>query len=702
MDIRDLSSPEAQEKTRQAKEQFRLGVPVDERSVRKEILESWQRSRSYGLDFETADKSLISPAALKKRIRERQVLYDIAAPVIDKLYDFTTGSGFLSILCDEEGYVLKTIGDDEIRAAAQKNLLVEGCNRSERRIGTNGIGTPLVTHTPIQVFGEEHFHSPHNNRVCSGAPIFGPGGVPIGVFCLTGRSETVSFHTLGLAVSVANDISQQIRMLQAYNTVDRLQKQAELIVETVPSGILLMNKDLEIIRTNSRGAALLHKPQNEIMGKKLHEILHREPFSPDNLEETIDDQKVCIEEGGRKTNFIFTLNAASKDHYVVTFVKTESLQKKIHRLIGSEAYFTFDDIIGRSSGIQNAIALAKIASGNRSTVLLTGESGTGKELFAQAIHNAGPRRDAPFVVLNCAALPKSLIESELFGYENGAFTGARREGYAGKFELANGGTIFLDEIGDMPLDVQASLLRVLQNREVSRIGSTRATKLDVRIIAATNINLPESIKNNAFRGDLYYRLNVFNIHIPPLRERPADIRALAEYFLHKYAEFSSRPVRGFSEEAFRALEGHSWYGNIRELENIIERAIYVARSEFLTVEEIHLVSNFPSTDHVETVPSPKPAPVSSASPDFMGFSPQGGLDLPSLFEAEDPLAAIEYALTAANGNISRAAEMLCANRRTLYRKLHSYGLDPKQLRRQAKRKKSSGGALPGVPNSLNK
>lgn len=676
MNVRKRPTPEDSTNIQLAKEQFRLGLPVNENYVRKEILDSWKRSRAHGLDFDTADKRLISPAALKERIRERQDLYDIAVPVMEKLHDFTTGSGFLSLLCDEEGYVLKTLGDKEIMSVAEENRLLEGCNRSEQSLGTNAIGTPLATRSPIQVFGEEHFHGPHTNRVCSGAPIFGPEGEPVGVFCLMGESENVSFHTLGLAVSVANDISQQLKMLQAYNVVDRLQKQAEIIIETVPTGILLLNMDLKIIQTNSRAAVLLRRAQETIIGKCLHELLGREPFAPDQIKQAIDDQKISIDDDeGKKMNFIFTLNSSSNDWYVITFVKTESLQKKIHRLIGSEAYFTFDDIIGRSPSMQNAVALAHIAAGNRSTVLLTGESGTGKELFAQSIHNASARRDAPFVVLNCAALPKSLIESELFGYESGAFTGARREGYAGKFELANGGTIFLDEIGDMPLDVQASLLRVLQNREVSRIGSSKATKLDVRVIAATNKNLPEAIKNNAFRDDLYYRLNVFNLHIPPLRERQPDIRLLAEFFLRKYAEFSLRPVKGFREDAFRALEAHAWHGNIRELENIVERAVFVARSEHIGLEEIHLVSNFPELPSKQTAPARErelPAP-----------------DQEDIFLSDDVRTTIERALAAAGGNMARAAALLGASRRTLYRKLQALGLDPKQLRRQAKRQNAA-------------
>ncbi len=663
---------EIRSKIQLARKQFQAGEPIETGAIREEILESWRRSRSYGLEFDKADKRLISGAALKERIRERRELYDIAIPVMETLYDYTAGSGCLCTLCDEEGYMLKAMGDAEIMEIARQNKFMEGCNRSERRLGTNGIGTPLVTHKPIQVFAEEHYYDLHHQWVCSGAPIFDASGRPLGVFCLTGLHENVSFHTLGLAVAAADSITQQLAMKRAYDAIERIQQRMQVIVETVPSGILLCNQNLEVIQCNTLATALLMLPKTQVIGRKLHEVLDKDPLDPANLHEALDDKDITIERDGKTLHFVLTLNAANTNDYVVTFVKTESFHKKIHRIIGSEAYFTFDDIIGRVLVMQNAVSLARIAANNNSTVLLTGESGTGKEMFAQAIHNGGRRRTGPFVALNCAALPKSLIESELFGYESGTFTGARREGSAGKFELASGGTIFLDEIGDMPLDVQASLLRVLQNREVSRLGSSRATKIDVRIIAASNKNLPAAIEENAFRSDLYYRLNVFNIHIPPLRDRVADIRLLADYFLRKYANLASRPVEGFTDDAYRAMEEHSWRGNIRELENVIERAVYVTRSPLIDTESLPLFRTA-----APGVRDARPARANGTA------TPAGDID-PSLaarFRTGAAADAVKRALAATNGNMRRAAGLLGVSRRTLYRKMADLGLDPADLRK---------------------
>jgi transcriptional regulator with PAS, ATPase and Fis domain len=434
----------------------------------------------------------------------------------------------------------------------------------------------------------------------------------------------------------------------------------------VPSGILFLNKDMEIIRINSRAAAMLLLPETRIVGRKLHEVIGVRPLKAATLHKAINDRNITIERDGQSLHFMFSLNAADPEHHVVTFVRTESLHRKIHRIIGSEAYFTFDDIAGSSWGIRDAVALARIAADTDAGVLLTGESGTGKELFAHAIHNAGKRRDGPFIAINCAALPKSLGESELFGYESGAFTGARREGCAGKFELANGGTIFLDEIGDMPFDVQASLLRVLQNREIVRIGSSRALKIDVRIIAATNRDLHAAIENNTFRNDLYYRLSVFNIHIPPLRERVGDIRRLADYFLRKYAGAG----KSFSEEAYRALEAHVWRGNIRELENAVELANHVAPGMVIEPECLRLQ---------QSAPVAAPAVRSAVNPAKAGAADQ---EIAAAFKTGDAPEAIGRALEACGGNMRRAAALLGTSRRTLYRKVAALGLDPGSLRRR--------------------
>ncbi|KEH98473.1 sigma-54 interaction domain-containing protein [Clostridium massiliodielmoense] len=313
------------------------------------------------------------------------------------------------------------------------------------------------------------------------------------------------------------------------------------------------------------------------------------------------------------------------------------------------AIYCFDNIIGKSSKLQKAKELAKKAALTKSNVLLIGESGTGKELFAHAIHKASNRAYGNFVKVNCAAIPGELLESELFGYEKGAFTGAKKEGKMGKFEVANGGTIFLDEIGDMPLHMQAKLLRVLQEKEVEKIGAETSKKIDVRVIAATNKNLSKMVKEGSFREDLYYRLNVVTVNIPSLRERKEDIITLTTFLLGKICIKLGKEVRGISSKAMEKLESYTWYGNIRQLENIIERAVNI-----VDYDEVIDVCHLPQ----EIIGK------------ITEFSVEKLEDVINRTEKE----TILNALRAFNGNKTKAAKALNISRTTLYEKMTKHDI----------------------------
>ncbi len=316
------------------------------------------------------------------------------------------------------------------------------------------------------------------------------------------------------------------------------------------------------------------------------------------------------------------------------------------------ARYTFDSIVGSGHAITAAKEEARRASRTDSTVLLRGETGTGKELFAHAIHAAGPRRSGPFIKLNCAAVPAELLESELFGYEEGAFTGARKGGKPGKFEMAAGGTLFLDEIGDMPLPMQGKLLRVLQEREVERVGGTSPLRVDIRIIAATGKPLEELVGEGAFRADLYYRINVIPVNIPPLRERREDIGEIAEQFLSKISADTGEPRRRLSPDLGRVLQSYPWPGNIRELQNVLERAVAMGRGDMLLPEHL-------------------PPRVLRAVPEAGKEVTPGSL---ASAKAEAERAAILAALKASGGNKSRAADLLRIHRVKLYEKMKRHGI----------------------------
>ncbi|MBS4959907.1 MAG: sigma 54-interacting transcriptional regulator [Clostridiales bacterium] len=666
-----MFSTDTNQKLHTAWERFLAGQKIDNNYIRKEILESWERSRNYGVNWDHADKELLSKKQLEKRIEERRDLYDTAIPVLEGIYKFTKGSSFIVILADEDGYVLKILGDSDIKAITDENRLVEGCNRSEEKLGTNAIGTCLYLKEPIQIWAGEHYYVHHRDKTCSGAPIFDTDGKLIGAVCLTGIYDKAHFHTLGMAVAASSAISKQLELKDAYNKILNVKNKLDVILETIPSGVILINRKYKITQMNSKAISYLHTRKESAIGQTITHFIKKEELDFSRLTKNIYDTEIEINIGTTSVNYSVSAVFADKSNIasseiVVILKKVETVHRMANKIVGSRAPFIFDDIMGHSPEICEAKRLAKIASETSATVLLRGESGTGKELFAQSIHNMSSRRNGPFVAINCGSLPRSLIESELFGYTNGSFTGAKKEGQAGKFELANGGTIFLDEIGDMPADVQVSLLRVLQNREVTRIGSTRAIKIDVRIIAATNKNLEKSIADNTFRNDLYYRLNVFSIHIPPLRERQGDINYLSDYFFHKYKDFANKDISGISPDVYKALNKYTWPGNIRELENTIERALLISQHHVITIDD--LPENFRETR--PTYLSVRPLTGTFNSSNFMSPAPMENIEKESILEA----------LNSTAGNVKKAAELLQMNRRTLYRKLEKFGIDYNSIR----------------------
>lgn len=326
-------------------------------------------------------------------------------------------------------------------------------------------------------------------------------------------------------------------------------------------------------------------------------------------------------------------------------------KKELKKALGSR--FTFENIIGNSRALEKAKDMALQVSNSKSSILLLGESGTGKELFAHSIHNASPRSNYPLIKVNCASIPTELLESELFGYEAGAFTGASKNGKPGKFELADNSTIFLDEIGDLPLAMQAKLLRALQEKEIERIGGTKSKKLDVRIIAATNKNLDQMIKDKLFREDLFYRLNVIRITIPSLRERQGDIPTLTNYLIKKLSKEMDRFVTGISEDAMRLLVSYDWPGNIRELENAIERAINLVNKEAV-INVAHL-----------------PFYIREQNSELAGMvSGEGLRDLVAQLEIKE----IKNALEVCDNNKQQAAKHLGISRTNLYEKMAKYEL----------------------------
>ncbi|MFL0247563.1 sigma 54-interacting transcriptional regulator [Candidatus Clostridium stratigraminis] len=372
----------------------------------------------------------------------------------------------------------------------------------------------------------------------------------------------------------------------------------EQILENLPLGVIVIDANSNVTSANEYTLKLVNKNISEVLGRNINEVI---PYSclPKVIKtkEKSTGETMQINEHIVITNRSPIISNNKAIGAIGVFQDISELAKKLEQYQEELNYYKeelqkhtlknnhFANIIGSSGSLKEALLIAEKASHSTSTVLIRGESGTGKELIAKAIHNHSKRKDKPFVRVNCAAIPENLLESELFGYEKGAFTGAAKN-KPGKFLLADGGTIFLDEIGDMPRTMQVKLLRVLQEKEFESIGSNETHKVDVRVLAATNRNLEEMLKSGEFREDLYYRLNVISISLPPLRERKEDINLLIEHFINKLSLTLNKKISHIDKEAIQYLQSYNWPGNIRELQNIIERAINLCDNSSLTLKDL--------------------------------------------------------------------------------------------------------------------
>lgn len=329
--------------------------------------------------------------------------------------------------------------------------------------------------------------------------------------------------------------------------------------------------------------------------------------------------------------------------------------------------YTFEDIVGESEQIKKVIVECKSISNSPSTVLLLGESGCGKELLAQAIHNYSDRKNHPFIAVNCGAIPSNLIESELFGYEGGSFTGSNKKGGLGKFELADGGTIFLDEIGEMPIEMQVTLLRVLQDGVITRIGGKNSISIDVRVIAATNKNLKQEIKNHKFRSDLYYRLSVLPIKVPPLKNRIGDVPILLDYFLKVKSKKLNKPIPNISTSLFKRMISYCWPGNIRELENFVENIVALNGSTTceIDLEECHCLTH-------DNLGNPIESAINSDEFTLCDNDSSDETIIPLVILEQEE---IKKAIRICNGNISQAASKLGISRNALYNKMKRYDIN---------------------------
>lgn len=617
------------------------------------IERSHQRSIGFGVDYNRVYSSkILQGDDLQKRLEENSDLIVTTEPFMNQLYNFVKGSCFFAILTDEEGCILNVIGDEDVLEVAFNLEMVPGAYMNEEHIGTNAMGTALAEGIPVQVSGEEHFIKAYHRWTCSAAPIRNPEGAIIGTLNLTGYSHLVHSHTLGMVVAAVNAIEHMLRISKTNAKLQVAKSYIETIIDSITVGIFTIGPRGYMKTMNKTASEMFGYTQEEITGMRVEHLVEGWNGIQDSVAKNITylEEEAFIKGRGEKIHCTLSaypiLGPNKNPQGIVCAIKEIKKARKLaNKITGKQAFHTFDKIIGKSERFLQILEYAKKISDSPSTVLITGESGTGKEVFAQSIHNYSSRKDETFVAINCGALPRNLIESELFGYEEGAFTGAKRGGHPGKFELADGGTLFLDEIGEMPLDMQTNLLRVLEEGKLFRVGGTKEMEVDVRIIAATNKDLRQEVEKGNFRRDLYYRLNVLPLKLLPLRERRDDIPLLIDYFMTTKSLKLGKNAVALSKETVEAMVSLPWYGNIRELENMIEQVI-------------------------------------NAEGNYMWESGEHGKNIDRIIIAteEDSLEEvekrhIEKILKKADGNISLAAEILGIGRNTLYRKMKKYSMD---------------------------
>jgi transcriptional regulator of acetoin/glycerol metabolism len=617
---------------------------------------SHKRCQDYGVEKEMSCSSkILNKEDLNKVLKNNKELIEVAIQYINMINSALNGQDFIIILTDNEGCILYIDGDFKILSEFSKVNFIVGAYMDEKSVGTNAMGTAIKEDKPIQITAKEHYIEAFHVLTCSAAPIHDCNGNVIGSLNLTSTCDKKHPHTLGLVVLAVKAIENEIDKNNINNILNESYNYMESVLGNVDKGIVIVDMAGRIKNINKLGEKIFNKHKDDLINEEITYIVPEwyniiEGFENGNSSYT---KEIKLKHSS-KYKTILNFKPVRIKEKVIGLVITMKDEKEViyNSNLNTGAFYNFDDIIGDSAVIQNIITNCKIISNSPSTVLIEGESGTGKELLAQSIHNYSYRKNKKFVAINCGAIPVNLIESELFGYEDGTFTGGRKGGKCGKFELANGGTLFLDEIGEMPLDMQVKLLRVLEEGRIIRLGGEIEIPVDIRVIAATNKDLKEEIVKGNFREDLYYRLCVIPIKVPPLRERKGDIESLINYFLRIKAFKLDKNVPIIDQELKNKLLSYTWPGNIRELENYIENLVNLdgkVSSDYL----MHQKSQGIISKSTEK-------------------SYQQMDNICSLQQMEKQM--IKRAIEVCNSNMSKVAKNLGISRNTLYAKIKKYNI----------------------------
>jgi transcriptional regulator of acetoin/glycerol metabolism len=637
-------------------EKFLSGNTMPQDAVRRMVEDSWRRCLDQGVSpIRTSAPLVADDESLNSLQRRNAELMEAAMPVMVQAREFLSESATMMILTDPDGVILSVEGDPNAKYNGQGVQLVPGARWEEAATGTNAIGTALAAAQPVQICAAEHFCEGIKRWTCSATVIRDPyDGRILGALDISGLSGSHNTHCLALAVAGAGRIESRLAKIE-------MEKRARLLDVTLAptkrwldGGLIIFDRRGRLVRANENASLFLNNlgldlgacTDLALTGLTTEKAAQRrtlpEWVKSDWLEAVIDHEERLgtILAIPLSRHFTAKASASSPD--------AESAAKGRH----------FAQIIGDSPALNkakhHALQLAKL----HVPVLLLGPTGAGKEVFARVLHNAGSDAARPFVPINCGSMTRDLLASELFGYAEGAFTGAKRGGMVGKFEAADGGTLFLDEIGELPLDLQAHLLRVLEEGEVYRLGENKPRKVRVRVVAATNRNLREEVAAGNFRMDLFYRLAVTVLRLPALAEHKEDIPLLVRHFIDQAVRNYGAPDRRPSPEVLDALMAYPWPGNVRELRNVVEGMVLLGAGDVLTMDDVPPEILAPHAPAAAQAFAPASAP-----------SPSTGR------LAESEREAILAAMKLEHGNFTRAARRLGIAKSTFYEKMKRHGIE---------------------------
>ena len=620
---------------------------VDERLAR-----SWSRSMAAGLVPTGRPQGIDHPSSgtLRQVLASNPELLAHSRPVMEYLFEQVRHSQSVVVLADRRGMLMHTLGDPHFVDKAERVALTSGASWHEAHRGTNAIGTALAEACAVEVHGGEHFLERNSFLTCAASPILSATGELLGILDISGDYRNGHAHTLGLVSTAARMIENRLLAATCKRNIRLHLHSAPEGIGSVAEGIVAVSADGWIVGANRVGLVQLGLHAGDVGATLLERVLDV------RLDELLSHHKRRPQQP----------QALRTPHGALLFAQVQ---------MDAAAWVTPSQSASaaRAAPQQDALGLldtgdtrwraaadkARRVVGKPIAVLIQGESGVGKEVFARALHASGPRSDAPFVAINCAAIPENLIESELFGHVAGAFTGARKEGYLGRLREAHGGTLFLDEIGDMPLALQTRLLRVLQERSVTPVGASKAVPVDFALVCATHNQLMQAAEQGRFRQDLYYRINGLTVQLPALRER-SDFVALLQRLLADLAtEQGLSADLEVAPDLLARLAAYPWPGNLRQLANVLRTACAMLAEGEDTLGWDHMPD-----DLVQALTAAPASPRSEAAAGTGADVLPAALSLQQLSQA-----AIDQALQAARGNMSQAARQLGISRQTLYRKL---------------------------------